>query len=202
MRKMCEPYYGNKVEAWPVGINTDKWRPAKTSKQFDFLIYDKIRWEHDKYQVELIDPLIEILGQKKLSWQFIKYGSYAPDELVNKLTTSKAVIFLCEHETQGLAYQQILSTDTPILAWDRGGYWQDPCYYPHKVKYQPVCSVPYWDDRCGIKFKHVDEFEALLAVFLANLNLFNPRDYILENLTLEKCAEQYLKIFHQVENEQ
>ena len=43
------------------------------------------------------------------------------------------MIFLCEHETQGIAYQQALSRNVPILAWDRGGDWQDPTYYPERV---------------------------------------------------------------------
>jgi len=202
MRKMFEPYYGDKVTAWPVGIDTDYWKPFQGEKKFDFLIYDKIRWEHGKYQAELIGPFTEILDQKNISYRFIKYGSYDHDELVHKLKNSKAVIFLCEHETQGLAYQQILATGTPILAWDRGGYWQDPYYYPHKVKYQPVSSVPYWDDRCGVKFTTINEFEAKLTLFLNNIEAFKPRDYILENLALEICAQKYLNIISQVENEQ
>ena len=28
MHKMCEPYYGDKVLAWPVGIDTDQWKPG------------------------------------------------------------------------------------------------------------------------------------------------------------------------------
>jgi len=94
-----------------------------------------------------------------------------------------------------------LASNTPILAWDRGGYWQDPYYYPDKVKYQPVSPVPYWDERCGIKFAFAGEFKEKLKLFLENADKFKPRDYILENLTLEICAEKYLKIHGQVEKE-
>jgi len=201
MREMFEPFYEDKVTAWPVGIDTDYWQPDTCNKEFDFLIYDKIRWEHERYENELINPVIEILDQQKVSCQFIKYGSYSQPELKDKLKTSKAVIFLCEHETQGLAYQQILSSNIPILAWERGGYWQDPYYYPDKAKYQPVSAVPYWDERCGIKFASVGEFNEKLKLFLENAGKFKPRDYILENLTLELCAEKYLQIHGEVEKE-
>jgi hypothetical protein len=201
MREMCEPYYGNKVLAWPTGIDTNEWAPLTGAKDFDFLIYDKIRWEHDKYRDELIDPIIKTLNQHKISHQYIKYGQYTHAELKSKLSTSKAVIFLCEHETQGLAYQQILAANTPILAWDRGGYWQDPYYYPEKVKYQPVSSVPYWDERCGLKFNGYPDFEENLVAFIKRLDQFEPRAYIIENLTLELCAEKYLTICCQVEEE-
>ena len=200
MRKMFEPFYGDKVLAWPVGIDTDKWTPATSEKTNDFLIYDKIRWDRDAFNESLIQPLLKILDKNGLSYQFIRYGKYTHDELQNKLAASKAVIFLCEHETQGLAYQQILATNTPILAWDRGGYWQDPAYYPDKVKYEPVTSVPYWSDACGEKFKDATDFEASLMSFIKKMqqNPYSPRSYIMENLTLEKSALTYLNIINSI----
>ena len=201
MCRMCAPFYGKKVIAWPAGIDTDYWKPDFGTKEFDFLIYDKVRWDYQGQKTALIDPLINILVDQQLSWQIIKYGYYDHAELVKKLKNSKAVIFLCEHETQGSAYQQILSTNTPILAWDRGGFWQDPHYYPERVKYSPVSSVPYWDDRCGVKFSGIIDFKFKLQEFLDKMDEFKPRAYILENLTLEKCAEKYLEIFGEVEKE-
>ncbi|MBB3057103.1 glycosyltransferase [Mucilaginibacter gotjawali] len=201
---MCDmfmPAYGNKVLGWPVGIDTEQWKPYDSVKTFDFLIYYKIRWQHEQMEEELVAPVTKVLDEQKVSYHFIKYGQYTHDELTEKLKVSKAVIFLCEHETQGLAYQQILATNTPILAWDRGGFWQDPHYYPDRVKYQPVSSVPYWDERCGVKFTDANDFKPKLAVFLRKINDFKPRDYILENLTLEKCAEKYLAICREVEAE-
>lgn len=196
MQKMFEPYYGNKVTAWPTGIDTDKWQPSANNKEFDFLIYDKIRWEYEHYTKHLLEPIKTILQRRGLNFHMIHYGKYNHEELADKLRKSTAVIFLCEHETQGLAYQQILSCNIPILAWDRGDFWQDPYYYPNKVQYGPVSSVPYWDERCGMKFKNINDFEVKLYEFLQNSleSTFNPRSYILENLTLEKCAQAYLKI--------
>jgi hypothetical protein len=194
MRDMFEPFFGDKVVAWPTGIDTAEWKPLNGAKTYDFLIYDKIRWEQDRYSEELINPIIKILNQHQLSYQTIKYGTYSPDELKEKLGKAKAAIFLCEHETQGLAYQQILSTNTPILAWDRGGYWQDPEYYPDRVKYGPVSSVPYWDERCGTKFTNATDFKENLGKFLADFNSFKPREYIVEKLSFEICATAYLKI--------
>ncbi len=201
MRQMCQPYYGDKVIAWPVGIDTVSWQAFNNGKNIDFLIYDKIRWQYQKQGSALIGPLINLLDEKKLTHQFIKYGGYTHEELLSKLKVSKAVIFLCEHETQGLAYQQILATNTPVLAWDRGGYWQDPYYYPDKVVYGPVSSVPYWDERCGMKFKSADDFNDQLMRFLTRIQEFKPREYIMENLTLEKCAEKYLKIYQEVQRD-
>jgi len=108
------------------------------------------------------------------------------------------MIFLCEHETQGIAYQQALACGIPILAWDRGGYWQDPEFYPHQVKFGPVTSVPYWDERCGQTFVDAAEFLEELDQFWADLKHYSPREYVLQNLTLEICARQYLEHVNEV----
>jgi hypothetical protein len=201
MRRMWEPYYGDKVTSWPVGIDTKAWFPGSTEKHFDFLVYDKVCWEHDRYTAELLNPICSELSKRNLTFTTIRYGSYREEQFLEVLRHCRAMIFLCEHETQGIAYQQALSCGIPILAWDPGGYWQDPSFFPHKVRFAPVSSVPYWDDRCGIKFNVVDEFPHKLTKFIGSLceNRFAPREYILENLTLEKAARRYVEIVDGVE---
>jgi hypothetical protein len=199
MRQMCEPYYGDRVAAWPTGIATDEWTPASSkNKGIDFLLYDKVRWNHEHYERELISPIQSYLESQSFTVATIRYGSYKEEDFRSILDRCKAMIFLCEHETQGIAYQQALSCDVPILAWERGGFWQDPSYFPHKVEFAPVSSVPYWNDHCGIKFKDMSDFFSKLDEFIAemNSNKFAPRDYILENLTLEKCAQDYVNILN------
>lgn len=205
MERLFITYYSEaKVKAWPVGVDTLKWNnEAKESVlPVDFLIYDKILWDYDDKKSSLLLPLLKELRSRGLNYEIIRYGNYTHAELQDKLARCKSAIFLCEHETQGIAYQQILATNTPILAWDQQSFWLDPSYYPHKVKFGPVSSVPYWDDRCGSKFKDETEFTGALDDFLEKLKTssFAPRDYILENLTLEKCAMEYYSIHKEVKS--
>lgn len=201
MLEMCRPYYGNRVLAWPAGIDTSYWSPSlNANPHYDFMIYNKIH-NAGRAQQDLLHMLIQTLEEHQLSYQMINYGHYTLAEMKQKLSDSKAAIFLCEHETQGIAYQQILSTNTPVLALDNGGYWKDPAYFPHKVKYQPVSSVPYWDERCGLKFTGIADFNLKLAEFKSKRVHFKPRAYILENLTLEKSAHMYCAIVQQVYKE-
>lgn len=196
MQKMCEPFWGDKVEAWPVGIDTDLWCPApKVKKEYDFLIYDKVRWEHDRYEKELIEPIRRELRRQSLSFAEIRYGYYKEENFHSLLKRCKAMIFLCEHETQGIAYQQALSMDIPILAWDRGGYWQDPQYYPQRVKYGPVSSVPYWSDTCGEKFIAENNFKECLQQYLdmQRKSKYKPRTLVTNLLALKECAEEYVE---------
>lgn len=199
MRRMYEPYYGDRVRAWPVGIDTDLWVPGGEVKSIDILIYDKVRWEHDRFEAELIGPVRDEISRRGLRFETIRYGHYRPDALRAALGRARAMVFLCEHETQGLAYQQALASGVPILAWDRGGFWQDPSYFPDRVRFEPVTSVPYWDQRCGDKFSCAADFGQALDRFWdgARAGAFRPRDYILENLTLEKCARHYLELLEE-----
>lgn len=200
MRRMWEPYFGNNVVSWPVGIDTDRWRATGRSKRLDFLLYDKVRWKHDEFEQTLSSPIRHEIRNRRLSFTEIRYGRYREEDYQDLLNRCCAMIFLCEHETQGIAYQQALSAGVPILAWDRGGYWQDPSFFPREVKFEPVTSVPYWDDRCGRTFRDFNEFPVKLEEFLDKLRAgeFVPREYILENLTLEKCARRYLEIHDDV----
>ena len=196
MRRMCEPYLGEAVAAWPVGIDVDLWAPtAQGLKTTDVLLYNKVRWDYAKYEQELLEPIRARLSRDGASFVEFRYGGYREEEFLAALSRCRSMIFLCEHETQGIAYQQALSAGVPILAWDRGGEWRDPSYHPHKVRFGPVTSVPYWDERCGLKFSGPDDFGAMWDEFWEafRCNRFQPRNYILENLTLEKCAAKYLE---------
>jgi glycosyltransferase involved in cell wall biosynthesis len=196
-----KPYFGGRCKIWPVGIDTDAWRPADgVSKSTDLLIYNKIRWDYERHSAELLGPIRELITQRKMSYRELRYGFYSPQEYRVALNQSRAMIFLCEHESQGIAYQECLSSNVPVLAWDPG-----ECLDPNRFKWGmphiPATSVPYWDERCGIKFKHAGEFEVKLDEFLDKLNndKFASRDYIIENLTLEKCALHYLHILDEAQ---
>jgi len=192
-----KPYFGDRCGIWPVGIDTDLWKPeAETQKTTDFLIYDKITWDYDRTCIELKEPILRELKTRHLSTEIIRYGMYSPAQFRQALRRCRAMIFLCEHESQGLAYQECLSSGVPVLAWDQG--W---CLDPNRFKWGqpqiPATSVPYFDERCGLKFHNASEFPGRLDAFWARLQArsFKPRDYIVENLTVEKCAEAYLRFF-------
>ena len=198
MKEMWRPYWDEPVAVWPAGIDTDRWRPTDAArKRLDVLLYDKVRWEHEHYETALIEPIRRKLRDSGRTFREIRYGFYREEQFHSALAECRTMIFLCEHETQGIAYQQALACGVPILAWDRGGYWQDPAYFPDKVKFQPVSSVPYWDARCGRTFATIEQFDEAWRQFWQELRSgrYDPRAYILESLTLEKCAQRYL---HQV----
>jgi glycosyltransferase involved in cell wall biosynthesis len=109
------------------------------------------------------------------------------------------MIFLSESESQGLAYQECLAANVPVLAWDVGKFL-NPTGTAEQPQYVPATSVPYFDERCGLRFAGPSDFADQLDRFLDRLRGcgFAPRDYVLEHLTLEKCARHFIDIFQQV----
>jgi hypothetical protein len=199
----AEHYPEDKLAVWPVGIDVQEWNSDRpqAEKPNRILIYDKVRWAHDRFEDLLIEPIQRHLHEQRIEFETLRYGHYFPEDLKAALARCKAVIFLCEHETQGIAYQQMLASGAPIFAWDRGGYWQDPNFFPDRVRYAPVSSVPYWDERCGMKFDTEEDFRARLPDFWKRVQSggFSPREYILENLTLETCARWYADLTAEVQ---
>jgi len=196
MRDMCRPYWGDAVHAWPVGIDTDHWRPAPgVAKTIDVILYNKIRWDHGRRETELLGPIRAELARRGLKVVEFVYGSYRPEDYAAALQAARAMVFVCEHETQGIAYQEALASDVPLVAWDHAGEWLDPSYHPQRVRYSPISSVPYWDERCGVKFATAGEFPAALDDFQARAarGVLAPRQYILDHLTLEKGASAFVE---------
>ncbi|MEO6054781.1 MAG: hypothetical protein ABIP97_12285 [Chthoniobacterales bacterium] len=196
------PYYGDKVRIWPVGIDTDACAPqSNVTKEFDFLVYNKLRWPQESPEPQLREHCLQTLTDRGLSFTEIAYGRY-PKGKENSyhalLARSKAVLFLCENETQGIAYNEALSMGIPMLAWNPGK-WLDPNRHTHGLSDWPASSVPYWDERCGEQFHEIADFIPTLDQFLERLNAGNykPRDYIMENLTLEICTRQYIALLEE-----
>jgi glycosyltransferase involved in cell wall biosynthesis len=197
VRDMFAELWPGQVSVWPVGIDTDRWSidPA-ASRDIDVLIYDKIFWQRDLHMRTLIEPLYAELSRRRLQVKVLRYGSYREEELFRLSRRVRSMVFLSRHETQGIAAQQMMASGVPLFAWDKGGLWQDPKYAPHQVRFGPVSSVPYWDERCGAKFADGDDLPAAFDIFWRGVEAgsYAPRQMLLEHFTLEKRARAYLEL--------
>jgi glycosyltransferase involved in cell wall biosynthesis len=197
---LYRPYFGDRCTIWPAGIDTSIWRPtAESRKTIDFLLYDKVLWNYDRTRTELLDPIRAVLRRRGFVFREMRYGFYDEREYSDVLSKSRAMILLVEHESQGLAYQECLASGVPVLAWDQGR-WLDPNRFRWGTPEVAATSVPYWDDRCGMRFTNAAEFPERLDEFLSRLKsrVFAPRDYVMENLTLERSTQRFLEILSTV----
>lgn len=180
---------GKDIQIWSVGIDTQDWPMHPNfyidmkGNEPDCLIYFKNRSEQD---LAVVEAICRKFG---LKYEVLKYGNYQEHDLKKLAYNSKFAILLTGTESQGIAYMQLLSTNTPCYVFN------SPTWKSEDGRYSfPATSVPYWDDRCGYKSDKVDleHFKEFLDKVEANA--FSPREYILENHTLEKAAKNYYNL--------
>ena len=175
---------GKNVYVWSVGIDTEEWCPANsTDDPLDCFIYFKNRSDQD---LTVVEAICRKFG---LSYDLIKYGNYQEDDLKALCARSKFCVLLTGTESQGIAYMQILSTNTPCYVFNSPVWKSEDGKETAKAS-----SVPYWDERCGFISDNVnlEHFQTFLEE--CKRKSFSPRDYILENHTLEKAAENYYSL--------
>lgn len=190
--------YGESCVIWNAGIPLDEWSDTSKNEKFiDVLIYDKIRWERNKIIPFVLEPIITYLKLKNMSYTVLQYGDISHERYKEHLSCSKSMIFLCEHETQGMAYQEALASNVPILAWDYG-WWTDPVWTVFAKKPIQATSIPYFSDECGEKFKMTSEFSRTFEKFWSNIEKYQPRNYIKKHLSLSKSAEQYAAYYFSI----
>jgi hypothetical protein len=195
MRRMFAPHYGDQCVQWYAGMDTAAWPDTRQhQKQFDVLIYDKIRWHHDQYEAGLIEPICAALERRGLSHRTVQYRAYDHSSYRELLSQARSMIFLCEHETQGMAYQEALASNVPIVAWDNG-YWLDPRRPQFEPNPVPATSVPFFSNECGERFVHIEEFEEVFDRFWSGLHAYEPRRYVERELSFEGSAAVYMKYY-------
>lgn len=197
VRDMFTEVWPGRVSVWPVGIDTDLWCPDNSvTRDIDVLVYDKIFQQRDRLLCELVEPLLAELRRRGLRTATLRYGSYREEELYDYRRRCRSAIYLSRHETQGIAAKQLLSSGVPMFVWDAGGMWQDPKYVPHLVQFGPVSSMPYWDDRCGVKFKGASDMVAAFDRFWKGVETgsFEPRALMVERFGLADRARAYVEL--------
>ncbi len=195
MVHLFETVYRGRCIQWFAGIDTDTWPDLSDQpKDLDFLIYDKVRWDHDDYQQSLIDPILGDLDARGLTYELIRYRHHDHETFKSLLSRAKGMLFLCENETQGIAYQEALASGVPVLAWDRG-YWGDPQWKAHLDKAPWASSVPFFSPACGERFVGMEDWGAKLEAFLAGRGDYKPRDYVKANLDIATSGRIYAQAY-------
>ena len=176
-----------KIVPFAFGVETDKFKetiPFENREQV--FVYFKRRNHHE------INQLLYFLQSKNIEIKIFDYVSgYSGEEYMNYLQHSKYGIWLDAHESQGFALQEALSCNVPLLVWNVSSFNQEEgANYPDV----PATTIPYWDSRCGEYFYDINELEEKFNYFLSNIENYKPREYILENLSLDVCENKLIEI--------
>jgi hypothetical protein len=178
---------------FPYAVDVERFKPLEQEKHIDCIIYIKHR------EPTLTARACQIIDSKKLNTVKFIYGSYNEGEYLSSLQKTKFMITLDAHESQGFALQEAMSCNVPLLVLDattmKDEFVNGKCSFGHLDKNLKCTSVPYWDERCGIKTNTIDELSSSIDRMLSSYTSFNPRQYILETLTPEVCMDRILHYF-------
>ena len=194
-QRLFARHYGDACAAWFAGVDLDAWPDRRGDpKDIDFIVYEKLLWDRERSAPKLVEPILAELSRRGLTAEVLRYGHYNHEQYRRLLSRARGMIFLVEHETQGLACQEAMASSVPILAWDQG-FWLDPSRLLYDNEPVPASSVPYFDARCGERFKDLEDLPAALDRFLERRDTYAPRAFVAERLSMEKSAEIYMDLY-------
>jgi lysophospholipase L1-like esterase len=184
--------WGDFCRPWHAGVDLSSWPSFRAApKDIDALVYAKFLWGRAHGDRVLLAPLLASLERRGLRAHVLRYGAYEPGEYRALLRRSRAMIYLCEHETQGIACAEAMACDVPVLAWDQGR-WLDPVRLRFGDADVPASSVPYFDARCGDRFAGPEDLDAALDRFFPSLDGYTPRAFVADRLSLDRSAQLYV----------
>lgn len=172
-----------KIVVWNVGIDYETYVPKNYEIEFDFLVYHKRRSNKD------LNSVIEFLKDHNLTYKVVSYGSYSDSDFVETIAKCKYGLVINNSETQGIAIQEMMSCNLPLLVWDIK-LWKDR---GENNEVYATC-VPYFDSTCGEIFYDIKDLEETYHKFI-NAH-YNPRNYVLENCNYITQANKLLNLAH------
>lgn len=184
------------LDVWPVWIDTDEFYPLDGEKK-EVLLYTKKRCPEE------VESVLEILRTKNIIYTHIDYGSYKESDFKTALSRAKYVIWVWCPETQWIALGEVLSTNTAILLWDIQSLWHwfpsnkndASIFTKEQESFSPVTSAPYFDETCGKRMLHGNDVSMNIDFMEQNYQIFSPRKYILEHLSLAVQARAFLNLY-------
>ena len=180
------PTLVGRIKEWYVGIDEQYWQPEpRVTKERSVLVYWKTESEEFICQIE------EKLRQ--YDWQplRLRYGHYKAEEYKALLNQSMFGVYISISESQGLALAESWAMNVPTVVWNLGRlkkHYQDVDYYT------TVSACPYLNPAVGVEWKELGQLENFLRQAPKILPGFQPRKWVLENMTDALAAKKLLAL--------
>jgi hypothetical protein len=177
----------NRIEIWAAGVDESYWSPKSSYEKSIVLIY----WKTESSEfIKKVTRLVNSLGYQPI---ILEYGKYDPYQYKDLLQISKFVIFVSMSESQGLSMAEAWSMNVPTFVWSPPkNYAVNFLLKQHNFFYDTISSAPYLSGMTGNFWDSIDVLAHLIGSF--NMQSYEPRAWVLENMTDQICAEKYVKI--------
>ncbi len=180
------------VVQWPVGIDTEEFRPPSGGRGDSVMVY------HKRRSLEELATIEETLSEIGVRHFTVPYGMYGEEEFRELMARARMVVWHGCSETQGIAMQEAMASGLPLLVCDATSFARSRhprLPYPERLDGFPVTSAPYFSPACGMKIEDLDDFRPAMEEMLDRLERFSPRAYVLENLDLAGQAEKLVHLW-------
>lgn len=175
------------------GVDIYKFKPVITIKKKEkVILYYKMR---DPAELNFVNIFLKNNNIETITFNYnIKYNE---NDYIKTLQECKYGIWLGCHESQGFALEEALAMNIPLYVWSVTRKKQQ---YKISHKYHnietDVSTVPYWNNECGEVVTTKEEFENNFNNFIKNVenNIYNPRNFIISNLTDHHVANNISNI--------
>lgn len=179
------------IQPFAFGVDTKKFTPIKPIIEREkVFIYFKHR---NPLDLQLIETFLTI---KNYDFRIFSYKNrYSEQDYLEYLQNSKFGIWVGGHESQGFALEEALSSNVPLLVWSVQSMKQE---YGSSYDDIPATTIPYWHERCGEYFYNPTEIQDKFDTFISKIDTYKPREYIVENLSIEKCEQNLIKLIESI----
>jgi hypothetical protein len=175
----------------PFGVDTTQFNRIKPIEQ-----RNKVFIYHKRRRPEELRAVVKLLQKYNIQYEIFDYiHRYDENKYLNYLHESKFGIWVDAHESQGFALQEALSCNVPLLVWNVTSMNQE---YRSRYSDIPATTIPYWDERCGEFFYNANDLEDKFQLFVSKLDQYKPRDFIFENLSIEKCEDKLFEVINKI----
>jgi hypothetical protein len=184
------------IKQFAFPVDTERFSCADTHlspfSKTKVFIYFKSRDPNELKYVEKM--LLKLNSENVVEYKVFDYRKrYNEEDYLLWLKQSKYGIWVGCHESQGFALEEALSCDVPLLVWNVKSMNQE---YGSRYADIPATSISYWDERCGEYFYKESEFMEKYNKFISKLSTYKPREFVLENLSVEVCGERFKELIN------
>lgn len=185
------PELVGRIAVWPAGVDPLQWAPQRQPehRRGSALLYRKWLPGQANASDEEVEEAARALRAAGFSVKRLDYGRFSPAEYRSALDSAELMVFFSPTESQCLAQVEAWAANVCTLVWAQGVFHCGGRVYVSS-------SAPYLSDTTGLEFRHVEELTAILENWDQLRARFRPREWVLANMTDERCATAYWKLAH------
>ena len=177
---------------WPVGVDVDAFPERPPHQGQRVLVYHKHRTDDD------LKTATDALERRGIPYRVLRYGGYSEDEFRALLRETSFAVWVAGTESQGLAMAEAMASGVPVVVYDCTRLtqnWGTDLDFAAVDAPVAVTSAPYFDDRCGIKAPGAEDLERAIDVMRDAWRSYAPRQYVVEELALERQARAFVALW-------